>query len=290
MKKNGGLIVGIGITVLTGGTGGIFTSAFGAFWGTVASGAAAGFGAAFTNTVINGGSIGNAFSNGLKAGIVGGLQSGMLSGIDNLIPGWISSQAKSKLSIYSRVAMQGVNSIAKSTVNGVFSSALSGSFRKSFFNSLFWEGIEFTNEVVMTNFSNVEGDNWKKGEPTFKPGKGYSYKDPANNEFGRITNFDTDDVGLDIYCKAGTKVPNLTGSTFQTGSWLMRRVNQIWGMNFHAHVHDSYMTMIFETYNIKNSFITLPINMITEAPFMYINYGVSLNHQGMLNTYQQSNK
>ena len=71
-----------------------------------------------------------------------------------------------------RLLNQVGNSLSRGIVNGVFAERNGGSFRKSFFNSLFWESVEFAGEFTLSNYNHFGQDGLNNSDPTFQKGEG----------------------------------------------------------------------------------------------------------------------
>lgn len=296
LKHWGGIIVGAAITAASGGTlGGAFiagltgSSAFGAVAGTVFSGALSGFGSAFTTGILNGQGLGSSLLLGLHAGIqtiplnVQGMMMEVLNvGLTNMFPSWIETNPNSlnqDWNVYRRVGSQLANSGIRSLANGFLGEINGKGFRKSFLNSISWEGVGFANEIMLSNFNRIPSDQpeeYQYGRPSFKKGNGLSVYG-SDNKYGFLTSFRHQNAGGDW--NLGRAV-----SWSTVGSPSMNAINDLVpGINYHANVHDTYISVLFSTFQIQSSYLTMPINLITELPFAYINYGVNLNYHGLSN-------
>lgn len=263
-------IIGIAITA------GFSSFGVATFSRAILSGAASGFGSAFVGGIINGQSIGNSFKLGLQGGITGGVTSGLFNAVDKAFPNLLSYEASgSKLSFMERFPDQAVNSLLRSSINGLSAMQNGRSFFKAFSNSLMWEGVSVLNaEVIINNTSYKEKEYYIDAQPTFKRGEGIAL--PSVGKY--LQSQDPKPINLLMDATQG-------GGLLETGGFASRALNIIPGMNYHSNVHDPFVSMLFKTssfFGKDNSIGSFIANVPTQL-IVVSNYGVLLNQFGLLN-------
>lgn len=275
IQQNAGTIVTIAIIAGTGGVGG--------YVGAFMTGSTAGFWGAATNALVHGGGVVDAFHAGIRGQIWGGISAGLTYGIGHSLPSWMNT-ANGNWSTTERVFSQFGNSLSRSIVSGLVATQNGGAFSKSFYNGMMWESIQFANELALSNFSNVTDPNeFSKGSTTWEKGNGAPPHYDDSNPWGKLECFSCNNIGTDLR-------KNMSVGTFSANEPFSNFMNNIPGMHNHANVHDTYMTILFENLNITNHRVQLVPDIISQVPFIYMNYGVLINHSGILNSFQQSKK
>jgi hypothetical protein len=166
------------------------------------------------------------------------------------------------------------------------------SFKKAFFNSIFWEGVGVVNSELIINFTNYEKRGlYSDANPTLRRGESGKYQrpdfnDPANPYYFSKTPL-TNNLGIDLY--STESMPHFL--SMKNGSGFMDMVNLLPGMNYHANVHDPFVSMFykassfFKNNTVANLFVNIPTQIIAIS-----NYAVAFNHNGLLNNYQNGIK
>lgn len=275
LKKIIPIVVSIALSSVTFGT-----------LGVIGAGAAGGFGAGFTSGILNGQGLGGSLKLGLQAGIQGAFTAGATAGIDRAFPNLLASHAKGGFSAWERYGNQLVNSTLRNTVNGAIASANGTSFRKAFFNSMFWEGVSVANaEIIINNTAYTKKEWYNDANPTFQRGEEANYQRPKTMD-ALSTNPHPNNLGLSFLESMSKPIPwNVNGSDF------MKVVNFFPGMNYHANMHDAFVSMLYKTSSIfKDNAIANKIANYPTQVVMIANYATILNRVGMLSAYQNGIK
>lgn len=129
-KEFAGLIVGVAITVATGGAG----------LPILVSGALAGFGSAFTNALVNGAGVGDAFKAGFQGGAIGAISAGVAYGVGSgFAPIIKNNPAYFRELIVAKALVHGVT---QGTVSDAFGGDFKSSFVGAFVSNLGYDAIE----------------------------------------------------------------------------------------------------------------------------------------------------